>query len=143
MKTITLWQPWAQLIACGIKTIETRTHERFKNLQGQTILIHAGQKWDDDFFKLAGDFITENQVQDIWKLEYLFKHKSPLVYSCLLAAAFVETTGWLISAHSTKALIDCEEGRFGLFLKDIKKIKPISVKGHQGIWNYEGEIIYL
>jgi predicted transcriptional regulator len=42
MKVITLWQPWASFIALGWKTIETRTHDRFKNLVCERIAIHAG-----------------------------------------------------------------------------------------------------
>jgi hypothetical protein len=44
VKTITLHQPWASLIACGLKTIETRTHDRFRSLVGETVAIHAGKR---------------------------------------------------------------------------------------------------
>jgi hypothetical protein len=37
---ITINQPWASLIANGIKTIETRKHTKFKCLVGQRIAIH-------------------------------------------------------------------------------------------------------
>ena len=33
MNAITLWQPWAQLVAAGIRTIETRGHDRFRSLR--------------------------------------------------------------------------------------------------------------
>lgn len=46
MKCISLYQPWASAIAYGWKTIETRTHERFRGLVGERIGIHAGKKWD-------------------------------------------------------------------------------------------------
>jgi len=39
---ITIKQPWASRIARAQKTIETRTHSRFKRLKGKTILIHVG-----------------------------------------------------------------------------------------------------
>ena len=52
---LTLYQPWATFIADGLKTIETRTHNRFTSLYGKTILIHAGQqtRWG---FAFVGDF---------------------------------------------------------------------------------------
>ena len=41
MKTISLWQPYASLIAEGVKTIETRGWAPPKGLMGQRIAIHA------------------------------------------------------------------------------------------------------
>lgn len=44
MKAITLWQPWASLVAEGVKTIETRSWAAPAGLIGQTIGIHAAAK---------------------------------------------------------------------------------------------------
>lgn len=44
MKAISLWQPYASLIAAGKKTIETRTHSRRRSLAGQRIAIHAAKR---------------------------------------------------------------------------------------------------
>jgi len=41
MKAITLWQPWASLIACGAKKYETRSW--YTNYRGK-IAIHASKK---------------------------------------------------------------------------------------------------
>ena len=41
MKVITLWQPWATLLAAGTKICETRSWKT--NYRGE-ILIHAGKK---------------------------------------------------------------------------------------------------
>ena len=43
MKTISLWQPYASLIAAGVKTIETRGWAPPKGLMGQRIAIHAAR----------------------------------------------------------------------------------------------------
>ena len=43
MYTITLHQPWASLIALGIKTVETRSWPAPARLVGQTIAVHAGK----------------------------------------------------------------------------------------------------
>lgn len=42
MKALTIRQPWATLIALGVKTIETRSWRAPKALIGQRIAIHAG-----------------------------------------------------------------------------------------------------
>ena len=44
MYAITLHQPWASLIALGIKTVETRSWPAPARLMGQTIAIHAGKR---------------------------------------------------------------------------------------------------
>lgn len=43
MKALTLWQPFASLIACGAKRYETRDWPPPRHLIGQTIAIHAGR----------------------------------------------------------------------------------------------------
>ena len=44
MHAITLHQPWASLIALGIKTVETRSWPAPARLVGRTIAIHAGKR---------------------------------------------------------------------------------------------------
>lgn len=55
MKAISLWQPWASLIACGAKPFETRHWAPPPDLIGQTIAIHAAKKID----KGAAQFAEE------------------------------------------------------------------------------------
>jgi len=44
MPAITLWQPWATLVAMGLKTIETRSWLPPHELLGQRIAIHAAAR---------------------------------------------------------------------------------------------------
>lgn len=53
MKAISLWQPWASLIAAGAKTIETRDWPAARHLWGQRIAIHAAKRWPRDLQELA------------------------------------------------------------------------------------------
>jgi hypothetical protein len=46
MKAISLWQPWASLIACSAKPFETRSWAPPRGMIGQTIAIHAAKKID-------------------------------------------------------------------------------------------------
>ena len=43
VKALTIRQPWATLIALGVKTIETRSWRAPQALIGQTLAIHAGK----------------------------------------------------------------------------------------------------
>lgn len=140
MKVITLWQPWASFIALGWKTIETRTHNRFNNLFGQTIAIHAGMNYDEDWKEYALPFMApfmEVQAE-------LMQNKFRKDCGKILCTTHVLSTGILSKRHSADSMIDCENTvRYGLFLDELRMLQnPISIKGHQGIWNYDGEIIY-
>lgn len=49
MKGITLWQPWASAIACGVKTHETRSWKtRFRGPIAIHAAKHVPQKIRDD-----------------------------------------------------------------------------------------------
>ena len=114
---ITMYQPWASWVVDEIKLIETRTHNKFRKLVGQTILIHAGLTNDDSV-------CTED-----------------IVFGAILGSAFVYGAGALNKTHQADACIECESvQRYGLFLKDIIKFKePIPEKGEMGIWHYDLE----
>lgn len=44
MRALTLWQPWASLVASGAKMIETRSWAAPRGLWGQRIAIHAAKR---------------------------------------------------------------------------------------------------
>lgn len=57
MKAISLWQPWASLVACGAKPYETRHWAPPRELIGQRIAIHAAKKVDKDAKAFAEDLM--------------------------------------------------------------------------------------
>lgn len=57
MKAISVWQPWAQLIACGAKPYETRHWPPPRDLIGTTIAIHAAKKVNRAAAALAEDLV--------------------------------------------------------------------------------------
>jgi len=133
MKIITLLEPWAWWISVGWKTIETRTHERFKNLLGKHIGIHGGRKWDYQAIEKARYYLTDSQIKATQSLSV--NHKGGL----LRCSAFVSYHGRLSENDSQAALIDCSNGDlFGLYLSDIRLfLNPPRLKGNQGIWTHE------
>lgn len=46
MRALTVKQPWASLIASGIKQVENRTYPVPRTVRGQRIAIHAGKGFD-------------------------------------------------------------------------------------------------
>lgn len=125
MKAISLWQPWAQFVVSGVKTIETRTHNRFKSLVGQRILIHASAKWDNYWYLKAKIYIHKGGV--------IIPPK--IVDGGILGSTYVSESRLLDNTDSFNALCDCN-GLYGLILRDAASFnKVIPYKGQQGIFN--------
>ena len=130
LPAITVRQPWASLLARGIKTIETRTHDRFKVLDGLRIAIHAGKRWDAAFFDVLegdlGDRLSAVRVASF--------HVGPK--ATVLATARVAEARRLTSADTNGALC-AAGGLFGLVLADVVRLPaPVPARGAQGVWKW-------
>jgi hypothetical protein len=130
LPVITLYQPWATWIMRGWKTIETRTHDRFKSLDGKTILIHAGQKTDAS--AINNPYLTKEQL--------LFQ-PDDVINGFILGSAYVQYLGCLDPDDGVNALIECTTLRYGLLLSSVNVFaEPIPVKGEMGIWYFDFEL---
>ncbi len=127
---ITLYQPWATWIMRGWKTIETRTHNRFKCLEHRFILIHAGMNTDNTPWSRNNPYLTEQQI---------YENPKEMVNGYILGTAYVQAFSKLEGTASKRALIDCEiVDRWGLYLVGVRKFEePIKCNGSMGIWYYD------
>lgn len=128
LPVITLYQPWATWIIRGWKTIETRTHDRFKGLVGKDILIHAGKRTDET--AINNRFLSKSQI---------LHNPDEIVNGAIIGKAHVYQSRELGYLDERAALIECMyTKRFGLFLARIEKLEePIYVKGEMGIWYFD------
>jgi len=149
MKAITLWQPWATLVALKLKTIETRNHDRFKGLVGQRIAIHAARKFDMEGL-LVSRMLDSGRfghgVSSLLAMENITRF-ALLTRGKLVCTARVEQAVWARDCSSsvveleTRALCDVQD-KFLLFLEDIEALpEPRWFKGRQGIFNVPDELI--
>ena len=127
MKTITIKQPYASLIAAGIKKYEFRT---WKSKYRGKLLIHAGKGIDK---KAMEKFKNYN-------LEY--------PSSCIIAICDMvdcvkideETRKMLLKENELvygKAARDRSVDGYGFRLENVKMIEEISVKGALSFWEYD------
>ncbi len=129
MKVITIKQPYAALIAYGIKEYEFRTwNTKYRG----DILIQASKSADKkamEEFKVYdldykfGCIIAKAKISDVIKVDDNFrkvlKEKNSLVY---------------------KHIIDDREYEgYAFKIEDVCLIEPIYVKGKLGLWNYDVE----
>ena len=129
MKVITVKQPYATLIAEGLKKYEFRTwNTKYRG----DILIHAGKTVDKkaierfkdyNFEYPTGCIIAKAKITDVEYVDEEFVNKvgptNPLVYK-----GIIEKKDW---------------AGYGFKIENVEKIKPISIKGQLGLWNYDYE----
>lgn len=158
MKALTLTQPWAGLVASGIKRVENRRRSMgAQQMLGERIAIHASREIDDDVFdriaELAPD-LTDAGI--IWR--DAAKHGNPEwmrlaeVTSAVIAVATIDKVlapNWTAeSIHEHRDVISYSDGTpigpsqvrwffgpVGILLRDIKALsRPVSCKGSLGLW---------
>lgn len=129
MKVITIKQPFATLIAEGLKEYEFRT---WKTKYRGEILIHAGKGIDKKAMKRyehlnleypSGCIIAKATVTDCIyvdeKVRKMLKEKNSLIYSNI-----INHPEW--------------QG-YGFELQNIEKIEPIYINGKLSLWDYNYE----
>ena len=142
MKAISLWQPWAQWVALNLKTIETRTHSRFKRLKGERIAIHAAKKWDPAAWDAAEEYLSQVQIL------ILATRQLRVLDGVIICTAYVSKALWAPNVDFVEREVwdkaaMCEVGgKFLLFLDEIKLLTHTTpFRGRQGIFNVPDELI--
>ena len=124
MKAISLWQPWASLVADSRKRIETRSWRPPEWLVGKKLAIHATKKVDTDAAREFGyypDVIPRGAIVAVVYLDSWMN--------------FTEENTEHISDEE-KRYGDFYPGRFGWVFTDIIKLPiPYPIRGAQGIFD--------
>lgn len=134
---ISLWQPWASMVAWGLKQYETR---HWTTQHRGALLIHAAKRWtaEEKAYCLRHPFSTAIR-------ERLGGVVSDFPFGSIIAVAE------LVSIHPTATLkgLTADEravgnfapGRFAWKLANVRELgKPIPVKGGQGLFKWTGVI---
>ena len=154
MKALSLYQPWATLIALGAKKIETRS---WKTHYRGPLAIHATKKFPDDavaqcFMEPFRSILTKHGYIDQKRLWFQD------VMGCIVA------TCNLVSIESVDAIADAgpgvyrcgvkltwpipepersfgnySRGRYMWLLDDVKPVDPpIPARGSVALWDWDG-----
>ena len=127
MKVITIKQPFATLIAEGLKEYEFRT---WRTKYRGELLIHAGKGVDKkamekfkqyNFDYPTGCIIAKVNLTDCIEINddarKMLKEKNPLVYGSIIKHA--------------------EWKGYGFKIENVEKINPIEVNGKLSLWDYD------
>ena len=152
MYAITLHQPWASLIALGVKTVETRSWPAPERLLGQTIAVHAGKR----VVKQPGGPV---ELEMLARLGGDWQRAVPAgavlataVLAGMARVAYVDhVTGHAV--HDSRTETGCtmglgrtridpwgdfSAGRWLWFLVDVRTLPaPVLAVGHQGFWHWD------
>mgnify|MGYP002780996547 CR=1 FL=1 len=146
---ITIWQPWATLIAEGIKPFEFRSWPAPRRLVGKRIAIHAGARpvrrveIRDLIHRLEIDGAHGQAMQvgpALTLLERVWADLGMLPLSSILCLA---TLGEPLSPEQVGRQLANDSDRSGHFnwawpLSAIERLEPfVPARGSQGWWTWE------
>lgn len=160
MKAITIWQPWASLLACGGKRFETRS---WATSYRGPIAIHAAKKsvfevlnlipisissvmkmalrseWED---LPTGAVIATANLIGCHEISRIDEFDADWEIPCI-----PQKTGcwdcnrpgtWIDATKQEVMFGDWTPGRYAWDFSDIKIITPVPTKGRQGLWEWGG-----
>lgn len=151
MKALTLWQPWASLVALGHKRVETRC---WTTKHRGELAIHASanlppvwlgrSRFSPEFADEVADVLNVRRDRD----DRLGPHVDSVVRAlpraavlCIVRLRAIEpTTPALREYLSQRELLfgNYEEGRYAWHVELIEKFEqPIPAKGNRLLWNWE------
>lgn len=131
MKVLSIKEPFATLIANGLKKIETRSWKT--NYRGE-IFIHASGK------SLAKEYLINDFVLEI--IKDLNMNYGNIICRCNLTdCVYMDEKFLNFIKNNPKEynLGDYKLGRYAWILEDVQLIYPIQAKGKLNIWNFEGK----
>lgn len=163
MKALTLWQPWASLIAVGAKRHETRSWPAPATILGERIAIHAAVRPVDRRFRSPCALGTlDTQFDRMCCRQLGLDWAAPdddqlprrgLPYGVVVATAIVhdchkaEAVAYRLKTRGTPDDLDdllsgdFTFGRYAWELRDVRVVEGGSpVRGRQGVWNYDGPL---
>lgn len=136
MKTLTLKQPWATLIADGFKVIEIRT---WGTEYRGPLAIHAG-KGEDINGLLAALAVLKPEERGAFERRVVADKGRIIAESRLVAVEpYVRFDDF--ARDGSKHLNhedNYEQGLFGWFLENVMRlVEPVNVRGQLGLWEAE------
>jgi hypothetical protein len=143
LKAITLWQPWASLVALGHKSVETRC---WSTKYRGPLAIHSAQKFPPDWLGASrhsngfqfelGEVLHEPMGPKLNKAVYLLPRGAVLAVARLTDIVRTDEIKDEISQRE-RIFGNYEDGRYAWFLEleDIFEY-PIFAKGNRMLWNW-------
>jgi len=142
MRALTIIQPWASLIAMGVKHMETRSFDT--KFRGH-VAIHAGKTWPCRMGEVAqfGAFDVERDKAGLLLRGGLLSWPYRLPMGAVVAVGdLFQTRSTTNSEHCPdnleRSLGDHSPGRYAWSITSISRLpEPIPTRGMQGFWEWD------
>ena len=150
---ITLHQPWATLIALGVKTVETRSWPAPARLLGQRIAVHAGRRlvrrpddaierdlrarWGEDWRVIipTGAVLATAVLTGMAQVKHIDSSSGHAVHNDSIEFGRTAGTG----RTPIDPWGDFSYGRWLWFLDDVEALpEPVPAVGRQSFWRWVG-----
>jgi len=128
MKALSIKEPYASLIAEGIKKVEIRT---WKTKYRGKFLVHASKAMDKSNLEEYSDVIDLNNLSN-----------GKIIAECYLSDCILLTKDFIDkyneeNKNSGYLISPANVGKYGFILSDIKKLpSKIEAKGKLSFWEY-------
>jgi len=141
VKAISLWQPWASLIAAGVKVHETRS---WKTDYRGPILICAAKKYNDeidDYIFSFSSYLKDYRPEDDPREQLPFGAVvclADLVDCRATPGGLRQNREAMPASELDYEMGDWSPGRYAWRLENIRLPKePMPITGRQGLWDVE------
>lgn len=153
---ITVRQPWASLLAAGIKDIENREWNPHPAMLGKNIAIHAGKSlYPEEWFGAINLAETRGIIGGIDLLSKArdWKRSADGMSSPRLAAKTFKSriekavpNGAIVAIAQIRQVYSAHEspwfvGPIGWLIENVLEIVPVPVPGAQGFWRVQGDAL--
>jgi hypothetical protein len=146
MRALTLTQPWAGLVAAGLKLVENRPNPMIKREDfGEPFAVHAGRQVDENVYSRICEIAPElflcwsPKTPASWPAWYRLSR----ITSAVIAVATVDRA---VDDYDTLDPILGDQRRWyfgpiGYVLRDVRAIaEPVRCRGHQPFWRVPADI---
>ncbi len=154
MPAITLWQPWAAVVAAGLKPVENRPWPPPASIRGKRIAIHAGKFFDnysafesiDPVCLLLDSAIVSLRDHGDRQRQSLLSQRGAVLAVATVAGYFFShddrsRVEWFMPAVDDVTGNDSRwwmRDQFGWLLRDVRLLKePFACRGFQRIWTVD------
>lgn len=141
MKAISLWQPWATLIAIGAKQIETRSWAT--SYRGPIAIHAAKRKVKRELIELARDidFQAAFGTANLYPLLNDLPLGAIVAVAELVACVPVEKLSPKTGLGGEFWFGNYAPGRFGWMLSNVRALQAIPYRGEQGLFNVPDSVL--
>ena len=132
MRALSLYQPWASLIALGLKKVETRS---WGTAYRGDVAVHAAKRWtraERAFAEALSEFSEFEALREADPGNVL----GAVVCVARLAGCVRMTDGWIERQGVWEKMVGgFAPGRWGWILEDVRPLAaPVPMRGRQGLW---------